>query len=469
MYACNQSGSTETSSTAATDGYVDSINRFCADTSMPNDLCSQLPFDINEKFGNGYSSTLDPKIQPPFDIFSWQTFVALNWPADNSGNPVGKSIGDNPDAQRVWEYYKDASEVFDTESPLKLELQNAKNNNVKYFYRTSKTPHPVDSLGNFSNSEGYPLIDRNLNFAVFEVSINPVEADFITANNLTTKAGIAKAGKAPNPNKPHQLALTLPSSSMASKQIGSMEIKTCWRILDSAKGDILSRYYTRDAVISIAAKNSISNKAFTIKAKVGLVGMHIIRKTTEFGNWIWSTFEQVDNTADNLQQAQNNLPNAPKYPYSFYYPQSLGLQPNNPADTLPGEGGTYKFDTVAPYAKRYAVAIGSEHFGQAVYGTQAVRMFPVYYRTEEVNNLWRSKLKGTVWENYKLIGTQWATSTLTPGKGLPAAPGMLGNTTLETFELNNSSCVSCHNFASVKYGLDNIKTDFSFLIALHSK
>lgn len=463
IYACNQSGMSGAG--IMIDPYIDSINRFCPDTSMPNELCSELPYDINEKFGIGYSSELSPTIQPPFDIFSWQTFVALNWPADDKGKPLPGRIGDHPDAPRVWESYKDLAEIFNSNAPLTLELQSSKKNNLKYFYRTSKSPHKLDSLGSFLDADGDPLIDRNLNFAVFEVNANDVESDFIAANNLTTKQGIYNIST-PIANDSAQRQIQLPSSNAAGKSVGAMEIKTCWRILDSVRGgDIPSRYYTRDAVIYIDAAHSTSGKAFTIRSKVGLVGMHIVRKTALFSNWIWSTFEHVDNTPDNIQQAQ--MDQNPKVPWSFYYPNTLGLPPDSAVPTFPQDSGRYKFDPTWPYAKRYAQTIGGEN--GRLYGTQAQRMYPIYYRTEQVNQLWRNKLAGTVWANYKLVGSQWATSTLSPGKPMPAAPAMMGNTTLETFILRTSSCVNCHMYAQISYNKNIVKTDLSFLLALHAK
>ncbi len=465
VYACSQ---TQMGSSAPSDNYVDSINRFCFFFTLPNELCSELPYEINEKFGNGYSSELTPTIQPPFDIFSWQTFVALNWPADDSGKPLGGNIGDHPDAPRVWESYKDLAEIFNEDAPLKLQLQDARNSKLKFFFRTSKSPHSLNSLGTFLDADGDPLIDRNLNFAVFEVKANSIESDFIAANNLTTKKGIDSIST-PMQRKTYR-QIQMPSSSASTKNVGSMEIKTAWRILDSARGkDDYSRYYTRDAIIFIAAENSTTNTAFTIKTKVGLVGMHIVRKTGLFANWIWSTFEHIDNTPDNLQQAQ--MDQKPKIPWSFYYPQSIGLQPNNPVKPLPGDSGRYKFAPTWPYAERYAAIVYGEANNKPVYGTQAQRMYPIYYRTEEVNNLWRKKLAGTVWANYKLIGSQWASSTLTPGKPMPVAPAMLGNTTLETFVLGASfgTCIGCHNNASITYNGDTVRTDLSFLLALHAK
>ncbi len=78
-------------------------NCFCGDTIHCQQFCSQLPIDVTEKFNPGYDGALTPTFQPPFDVFSWQTFIALNWPADAKGNPMKCSIGDSLQAPRVWE------------------------------------------------------------------------------------------------------------------------------------------------------------------------------------------------------------------------------------------------------------------------------------------------------------------------------------------------------------------------------
>ena len=55
---------------------------------------------------------LEKNAQNPFDIFSWQTFVALNWPANDAGVPIGEPIGTRPDLPRVWQSYRQPGEVF---------------------------------------------------------------------------------------------------------------------------------------------------------------------------------------------------------------------------------------------------------------------------------------------------------------------------------------------------------------------
>jgi len=455
IYACNQLQKDDQPSKPSID------NQFCSNSATPNEFCPDLPSDVSKIIFIGYTSSLDSAVQTHFDVFSWQTFVALNWPADASGKPIGK-LTDHPESPRVWEHYNTLEDIFNRgeNSPLMLSMNQAKSNNLKFFNRMSKSPHRLDSIGGFVQADGYPLIDRNLNFAVFEVKINPDEEKYIKQNHLTSADSIrAFAGRQ---------AIDFPSSSSNSN--GAMEIKTSWRILDTSKGDIPSRYYTREALIYVSPEHSVNGKSFQVNAKVGLVGMHIIRKTGKFKKMIWSTFEHVDNVPDNVQEAQMNR--NPEHPWSFYNPKALNLVINQPPVAKPTDYKTYKWDTLPPYAKAYATDVPGEMKGQ-LFGTQVQRMFPIYYVTELINKLWQDKLKGSVWANYKLIGTQWIFGFGDGGTdhNAPAAPLYLGNSTMETFLVpTRSSCITCHGHAGVSYPDGKfIRTDLSFAFLRFNK
>ena len=61
------------------------IEKFCV-APPHGDLCPTLPFDQAD-FDRSFEYMLIVKgAQDPFDVFSWQAFVALNWPA---GDPSG--------------------------------------------------------------------------------------------------------------------------------------------------------------------------------------------------------------------------------------------------------------------------------------------------------------------------------------------------------------------------------------------
>lgn len=433
-------------------------NSFC--DSGGNQPCSHIPVDVDEVFGVGYDSFLDSVKQPPFDVFSWQTFIALNWPADSNGKPTGV-IGDNTDAPRVWEFYQDPAEVFGNSSQeLSFHLNAAKKSGQKFFYMDSKSPHQLAPLKGFEEADGHPLIDRNLNFALYEIKMNPVEADFVTQNKLTTFANIGAYYNT-------QGQFQLPPSDSATGNVGSMEIKTSWRILDPAKGDDTTRYYCRNAVIYIDTAHTVSTKPLIINAKVGMVGMHIIRTTAKLSSRaIWSTFEHIDNTPDSPQAAQMDTSTR----WSFYNPDCLNCPLNNPPAFLATDNKQYRWDSTAPYALRYATGSPGQDLNRG-FGTQAVRVYPIWSFTEQINNLWQTKLQGTVWANYRLIGSQWQLSELFPS---PTAPNNLANTTLETYIQASASCISCHSFASVSYvaapgDTVNIATDLSFIFPSYAK
>jgi hypothetical protein len=83
-------------------------------------LCSTLPVDLpNLTTLPGYSPSTNAATEPSsnvtqdnFDWFGWQMFIALNWPADATGNPLPGRIGKNPAASRVWQSLQSPDQVF---------------------------------------------------------------------------------------------------------------------------------------------------------------------------------------------------------------------------------------------------------------------------------------------------------------------------------------------------------------------
>ena len=94
----------------------------CSNPELPQGLSfptvsSTLPFDatfpqdINNNPNLPIQQLVD-QLQQGFDIFSWASFVALNWPSNPDGTPMDGPITSNPTAPRVWEAYIDATGVF---------------------------------------------------------------------------------------------------------------------------------------------------------------------------------------------------------------------------------------------------------------------------------------------------------------------------------------------------------------------
>jgi hypothetical protein len=450
LAACNTGETREPKGDVAQATPSTSADTLCANPAKWNQLCADIPHEVSVFLPPGYRG-LTPQQQPHFDQFSWQSFVALNWAASPQGTPLPGGFNDNPRAPRVWETYQDASQLFwggigpactgSAGAPVLL-AQMAKNG------------HVVDPDGSFDEAVGGPLVDRNLNFVVYEKKLNPDEAAYLTGNGLTTVAGQARAD-----------TIAFPAGSYADPvrrtggQVGAIELKAAWRILQPQGGDDTTRYHTRHATVYVPAANSQTGRALCIPATLGLVGLHIIHKTEKFDQWVWSTFEHVDNAptcADSVPAAQCA---AGGTRYSFFNPDCPSCARNDSL-RLPAGDSTFRWAAQPPYAARYASG--------GRYGAQITRTLPVYAPTDSVNARWRQRLAGTVWANYRLIGSQW----MSGGDGAPlAAPDSLGNTVLESFIPNTSSCLGCHKYATTANPDTALQkpADFSFLLGMASQ
>jgi hypothetical protein len=409
---------------------------WCADKSCEmGELCSYLPRDVDflQKL-NGYS-TFIPACQNAFDWFSWQSFVALNWPADANGNPLKIPINQQPGAPRVWESYQTLPEVFD----------GAAKNSSGFMMLgtiTKAGPHMFDGdLDDLEPGSDKPLVDRNLNFTLYEVQVNKTEADYIQKNGLTTWCGQKRFYDSVSS------VVQFPSGSYKSDSVGSIEIKTAWRVLIPGVDDT-TRFFTRKAIITVPKEYVVTKVAIRDTVTVGLVGMHLVRNVSTDGtSWIWSSFEQIDDAPV--------CPNGKCPPntgnYSFYNPAcstcKLNMYPSPTNDTF---FWSVANGTNRQYGRQYA---------KGGFGSQIGRINPVENSTDSITRIWQNKLKqtGTVWQYYRLIGSQWLNVEASRGTSVFGIPPAQANTAMESYlqavipKVGSGSCMSCHGFATGSY------------------
>lgn len=468
---------------------------FCA--SGANVLCGTVPAFIgpDKALGgapvNGYFGIRTPPIdadrdvQSPFDNMAWQMFVGLNWRAGVPGDP-GQGL--TTPGTRVWQTWPRVENVFGP-APSAPSCFNP--------LRLPTFTIASDGKGNPSArdeeylqaSTNLPLIDVNGNWTVFERRLDTVEADYLAnpieapGASLTTLPGqqaFLKAGgvvafpeSAPTPVGWH----------------GAFEIKAAWRILDTAKGDDPSRYFTMRALLQVSGELVEGKKPICAPVTLGLVGMHMIQKTPPLGKmlaeWIWASFEHVDNAppaqtacdptgdtpcaAINQQSCGAGAPDqTTRYSYfdrALKQPAATNVMPvasNTAAPTA------FQWSRTEPYARAYQQTPGGV-------SPQAVRCWNVYSLTSVLNDAWRAKLRqaNSVFANYMLIGTQWGGNVEPVEHGqIPdnAVPGLLSNITLETYiqNLNTGSsgmgpgsCIGCHSGGTLPN--TNASSNFSFL------
>jgi hypothetical protein len=445
-------------------------NCFCSDTTKPVDeLCSDVPHEVLIPFNMiGYDSRISPVKQPPFDQISWQSFVALNWPADMNGNPRSVPFGSDNTSLRVWENYALADTVFiagDGKPLMQLALKPGDDRAKKQLYQLSKFAQDIHINGAFFEADGSTLIDKNLNYVLYEERINADEWNYINNNGLRTQTGQLNYIARDNNTK----TIDLPAGFYPEGQwgnpdsgaVGAIEIKAAWRILNPAWGDDTSHYYHQQALVTIPGENTWSGNPLQFTATVGLVGLHILHNTEKFNRQIWSTFEHIDNAPDSGAAEPGKI-------YTFFNPSYKGAYYQKPQQV---NGKVGMWNDTPPYALAYGVDSAGNP-GKPIFGTQAPRYYPIYISTDSINKVWRQKLQGTIWYYYQLVGTQWFS-----GEELttPNAPIYLANTTLETYIQPSASCITCHNFAVIAGTPEDsmkslhYRSDFSFLFRHASK
>lgn len=375
---------------------------FNTSLNFPTQLSSTFPFDVDESVKASLEKDQKfDEVQRLFEVLSWQAFVGLNWPYEN-GKPQAKITSDG---QPLWDSWEESFEVFraDGGKPtpwghsynlpdrLKDKLDPAECSNI--LYRTSKFSHKkhTDFADEIDQAFSTSIWDQNGNIVRYEVRMNEVEFDYIVKNelyNLDGQIAFAKRNKSPLVNFP---------TGTRTKQ-GAIEIKLAWKIIP--EGDKLAgRYYTREACVMNEDKESFSS------ATVGLIGMHIAMKTKSSPQWIWATFEQVDNLEANPLETYNGEKLKP----SFYDPKC----PLCPVNVLPSgtEFESYTANKGRVTNTRFLSSnfVPKEHKGNP--RNQIQRMLPIPMATQALNKEVQNVLKGanSPLQYYQLIGTQWPT------------------------------------------------------------
>ncbi len=385
-------------------------------------LSSNFPGDV----ATGASAT-------DIDKFSWESFVAANWPSGGTG-----IIGQGGDHPTVWQFWKTDTDVLVPDgqvpipwkqpSPIPADCTQLAPPGTRVLTHDTK----MGKLGDFLTPASGPLIDQNGEYARFEILVNEPMYDFILANQLYS----VKGQKAYDPGG----TVALPSGKL-NGATGAIMIKIAWKILGA--NDDPKRFHTSLAYIY----NSTATPKCQLK-QVGMVGMHISHKTANAPQWVWSTFEHVDNAplvGSNAKGPFNFSDGASKH-------QSLGCDSNGNCNTLP-QG---KWDPINGVKTPVQVA----------------RLTDFTKTAKPINAQYEAALlgvdKASVFANYRLVGTQFPSDP--PNVNDPAGvllPPFLANTTMETYLQGDtpnvsSSCGSCHFKAVMS---DSRTSDFSFLLA----
>lgn len=400
------------------------------------------------------STRVDPF--PAFDNFAWRAFIALNWPArsepEHRGEPDRERRPGDP-GPRVWETFKARYEAFPPEPAEPAEPApwsqyaslNPCGGSAKGLERVIAQFEPYAEFNQAGFTPGKlenPLIAQNRTYVRYEVRVNEAEFDTIVEHKLYARQN------APTAERPIDFA------------IGSIAVKAAWRLLNAADTPaIRARYYVvANAEVVDVARSRAAGGVVCSRSDVALVGLHIAVKTRYRPQWIWSTFEHIDNVPP-IGKGDAREPDAHD------------------------AGAPYAFDDPAlPQGGVQPAAVDSAHPPLVdPEPMQVVRKHPIRTETMAMNRAYWAlpQVRGTVWAHYMLVATQWPTVTHpvgpdndgryfpglridgdTPGENYQSddqaeVESNLVNTTMETYAQDQpSSCMACHNAASNARGRD---------------
>jgi hypothetical protein len=359
-----------------------------------------------------------------FDDFSWRSFLAMVWPAAPGRRGIAEA--DKPvgsPGPRVFETMKSLWEVFhDDGSTPAPDFQaydnpayNACHTRAQFGDLVLASFSGIDDIGQAGAGElTGPLVAQNGRYVRYQTLYNQTAFDFIVRNRYYLRNNLPKV---PSPR---------PATPVMEFPIGSIIVKAAWLDMAGFPEGQVKRYYKRSATVRVPGT------ATCAPITVGLVGLHIIQKTPSRPQWIWSSYEQIDNVP----------PSRFGEPVKFTF-HDIGKAP------MPTENPL----TVVPLARQPVAPFNVERPFNA----------KVHPKTELTNYQYQELLKDTVWQYYGIVVTQWPRMEGNQALPVPASqngditntfPGAgafsaFANVSMETFDQGRPQlgCMSCHNRA----------------------
>lgn len=354
-----------------------------------------------------------------FDDYSWKSFIAMVWPAASGkrGIPDATAKIGSASGPLVFETLKAEWEIFtDNGVPSKN-------------WEAIDTPNPCAQSGLTTDD----FVLGTFSFSKFgnlgQAGSGKLVGSLLAQNRTYVRYSSAFNKPAFDQIIKDELYLIAKQKNVVLAN-GAITIKASWIDMTNVKNS--DRYHTRMAWLFNPVTKTCS------KQLVGLTGLHIVQKTKSRPQWIWTSFEQVD-----------NVPPSNGVPMAFHDGGPMALPKSNPL----------KFPPEFPPPNPFNVD----------------RQKPIHPDTVRTNDVYRNALKGTKWQFYQLVVTQWPVPTPpaaptvdpkqagTPEHTFPGnkdATSAFANTTLETFDQTNinKGCMACHDIT----GQD---TDFVWSLA----
>lgn len=401
------------------------------DASLPGDLSdlSHLSHLPNTWYCLSPGSTDVMAERQGILFFAWRLFIAVNWPGDwrdPHAAWVPAATIDELDHARYprWASWPSPQTMrvalkactVDTLHPPHTWADNPSSLALEDPDVFASEAHPM-SQGNMATASGPSCVyDQRGNLVEYEIRMSPEG----WGSNVFD---IACKNKKPSP-------ISLGYGQCRGQgpkgdpdeydHFGAVAVKLAWKVL-TAEEIHGGRYLQRQARVHEACAAS----AKTIERTVGLVGFHITQKTHHYGDWIWSTFEHVDNLSP--------APGATTA--SFHDPRCTSCV-DNTSQRLAPDGRCR---------------------------TQITRVHQIPDDVRAINERFRALLaEKSALQYYELIGVQYKRASNSTMSSLELSEAVLRNSVIETYlvprtgdnpvpdscanipKAGVSSCLGCH-------------------------
>ena len=377
-----------------------SVEIDCGGAEQPVTVSASLP--KTPTFPSDQTSFDLDALQCDFDVFSWNVFLALS---HSPSGAFGDRGGDNVTTWQVW---PDEGDIFlpngaqppewkagDPPPPESMPAvcRGVAHGDEPVLAMIGKQPLLEAPLEPFNSG---PLIDVHGHYSRFGITVNQPMYQYIWENGLYGQAGQKRFSDSGH-------AVEFPcgcngdptgKSCPEAGQQGAVMVKAAWKVLDVAAGDDPSRFHTVEALVYTPPVGGDPESCE--RQLVGLVGLHIATKTQTDPQWLWSTFEQVDNVP-----TRGETPAADQR-FNFFQPDCADCNTVNQTPPEPWN----------PHDQPVEANAGK---------SQVVRQIPLTAATKQLNAAVQGLLGGTVWQHYELVSTQWPTDASGSAKPAPSA------------------------------------------------
>ncbi len=283
--------------------------------------------------------------------FGWETLLALSIPA-RFGHRFGENhlpASNGKAGPTIWEKWQTIDDVLFPGTD-RCEIEGVPYPEVLSIKDVlSEDFHPAKFREKSLSCMHGTLVDQNSERVWFETSLNPVIAEQIHDKNWH---------------------LQTPAAKDVKFNLYSMIFRTAW--VKATEDQDESEFYIRDKGLFHEDTGECE------EAAMALVGINIWLKTNVLGEMFWLVFEHVRNTPS-FYEGSPDVPIMGGFTdWTFFDEECEQCERNKlDQDSLPSTP------------------------------TQVVRETSILGALRDVNKYWEEELKGSVWKNYILVGSQW--------------------------------------------------------------